>query len=157
MPPTLSTKLASEDSQTALLATFLVRDALCALDAVSIQEVIRLGPLTPVRHAPPAVAGIVNLRGKIVTVLDLGLRLGFPAIVPAAESRIFIMEDGNEFIGLLVDRVDEVVEVDPTQLQPPPANLSPRQARFLQGICRTGNRVITLLDTAAVLGECDAS
>jgi purine-binding chemotaxis protein CheW len=157
MSQTLSPKLTGEVGQTDLLATFFVREALCALDAGGIQEVIRIGALTPVRHAPAAVAGIVNLRGKIVTVLDLGLRVGFAPIVPSAQGRIFIMEDRNEFIGLLVDRVDEVLEIDPAQLQPPPANISPREARFLKGICRAGNRVITLLDTAAVLGDCDAS
>lgn len=141
------------ESAAMLLATFLVHDALCGLDAAAIQEVIRLGPLTPVRHAPQSVAGIVNLRGKIVTVIDLGLRLGLPANVRSPASRIFIMEDGNEFIGLLVDRVDEVVEADPTQLQPPPANLSSGQSHFLKGVCRAGNRVVTLLDAAAVLGE----
>jgi purine-binding chemotaxis protein CheW len=149
----MSSKLTSDDSQTTLLATFIVRDALCALDAAGIQEVIRLGPLTPVRHAPAAVAGIVNLRGKIVTVLDLGLRLGFPKVVPGPESRIFIMEDASEFIGLLVDRVDEVVETDPRQLHPPPANTSSGQARFLKGICRAGSRVITVLDTGRILSE----
>lgn len=143
------------DGQTMLLATFFVRDALCALDAAGIQEVIRLGQLTPVRHAPPAVAGIVNLRGKIVTVLDLGLRLGFPKIEPGTESRIFIMEDRNEFIGLLVDRVDDVAETDPAQSQPPPANISSSQALFLKGICRAGTRVITVLDTTGILGECE--
>jgi purine-binding chemotaxis protein CheW len=151
----VSTKLQSEESQTILLATFFVRDALCALAAAGIQEVIRLSALTPVRHAPASVAGIVNLRGKIVTVLDLGLRLGFPKISPSDESRIFILEDGNEFIGLLVDRVDEVVETDPAQLQQPPANISARQAGFVRGICRAANRVITVLDTARVLSEAD--
>ena len=149
----MSSTVTSEEGKTILLATFFVRDALCALDAAGILEVIRLGPLTPVRHAPAAVAGIVNLRGKIVTVLDLGLRLGFPKIVPGAESRIFIMEDGSEFIGLLVDRVDEVVETDPREMHPPPANISSRQARFLKATCRSGSRVITLLDTAGILDE----
>lgn len=149
----MASKVTTEDGQTVLLATFYVRDALCALDAAGIQEVIRLASLTPVRHAPAAVAGIVNLRGRIVTVLDLGLRLGFPKAVPGADSRIFIMEDGNEFIGLLVDRVDEVVETNPRQLQPPPANISSSQTKFLKGICRAGSRVITLLDTGSVLSE----
>ena len=149
----MSSKPTVEDGQTVLLATFYVRDALCALDAAGIQEVIRLGPLTPVRHAPPAVAGIVNLRGKIVTVLDLGLRLGFSPAKPCPESRIFIMDDGSEFIGLLVDRVDEVVETELSRLQPPPANISTMQARFFKGICRAENRVITLLDSASVLSE----
>jgi purine-binding chemotaxis protein CheW len=149
----MSTTLTAPTGQTVLLATFFVREALCGLDAAGIQEVIRLGPLTPVRHAPPEVAGIVNLRGKIVTILDLGLRLGFSKAVPSAESRIFIIEDRNEFVGLLVDRVDEVVEVERSQWQAPPANVRGAQGRFFQGVYRTRGRVITVLDSAAILAE----
>jgi purine-binding chemotaxis protein CheW len=138
---------------TTLLATFQIRDAVCALDAAGIQEVIRLGPLTKVHHAPESIAGIVNLRGKIVTVIDLGLRLGFPAAGHTAASRILIMEESNEFIGLLVDRVDEVVETRTEDLQAPPANLRAGQARFLKGICRAGGRVVTLLNASAVLSD----
>jgi purine-binding chemotaxis protein CheW len=149
----MSSTLTSKTSQTVLLATFFVRDALCALDAAGIQEVIRLGPLTPVRHSPSDVAGILNLRGKIVTILDLGLRLGFPQAVPGPESRIFIMEDRNEFVGLLVDRVDEVVEVSREEWQAPPANVRGLQGRFFQGVCRAGGRAITVLDPGAILAE----
>jgi len=149
----MSNVLTPSAGQTVLLATFFVRDALCALDAAGIQEVIRLGPLTPVRHASPDVAGILNLRGKIVTILDLGLRLGFAKAVPSGDSRIFIMEDRNEFVGLLVDRVDEVVEVDREQWQAPPANVRGMQGRFFQGVYRTGGRAITVLDPGAVLAE----
>jgi purine-binding chemotaxis protein CheW len=149
----MSTKLVSQAGQTVLLATFFVRDALCALDAAGIQEVIRLGPLTPVRHGPPEVVGIVNLRGKIVTILDLGLRLGFPKVVPSGASRIFIIEDRNEFVGLLVDRVDEVVEVEKDQWQAPPANVPGGQGRFFQGVYRTRGRVITVLDPGPILAE----
>ena len=143
----------SRASQTVLLATFFVRDALCALDAAGIQEVIRLGPLTPVWHAPPEVAGIVNLRGKTITILDLGLRLGFPKAVPSGESRVFIIEDRGEYVGLLVDRVDEVVEVDRDQSQAPPANVPGGQSRFFQSVYRTADRTITVLDPGPVLSE----
>ncbi|HUI53827.1 MAG TPA: chemotaxis protein CheW [Bryobacteraceae bacterium] len=149
----MSTMLASKAGQTVLLATFFVRDALCALDATGIQEVIRVGALTPVRHAPPEVAGIVNLRGRIVTILDLGLRLGFAKAVPSSDSRIFIIEDRNEFVGLLVDRVDEVVEVERDQWQAPPANVRWGQGRFFQAVCRTRGRVITILDPGPILAE----
>jgi purine-binding chemotaxis protein CheW len=149
----MSNDLTPGAGQTVLLATFFVRDALCALDAAGIQEVIRLGPLTPVRHAPGDVAGILNLRGKIVTILDLGLRLGFPKIVPNGASRIFIMEDRNEFVGLLVDRVDEVVEVERAQWQAPPANVRGIQGRFFQGVYRSGGRAITVLDPGPILAE----
>ncbi len=143
----------SQAGQTVLLATFFVRDALCALDAAGIQEVIRLGPLTPVRHAPEEVAGILNLRGRIVTILDLGFRLGFGKIEPGPLSRVFIIENRSEFIGLMVDRVDEVVEVEPDQWQPAPANVSFGQARFFKGVFRAGGHVITLLDPAQVLAD----
>ena len=149
----MPTMLVSEAGQTVLLATFFVREALCAMDAAGIQEVIRLGPLTPVRHSPPEVAGIVNLRGKIVTILDLGLRLGLRQVVPSGDSRIFIIEDRNEFVGLLVDRVDEVVEVERDQWQAPPANVLCGLARFFQGVYRTRGRVITVLDPASILAE----
>ena len=145
--------LQSSAGQTVLLATFFVRDALCGLDAAGIQEVIRLGPVTPVCYAPEEVVGIVNLRGKIVTIVDLGLRLGFPKAMAGGDSRIFIIEDRNEFIGLLVDRVDEVVEVERDRWQAPPANVNPAQARFFRGVCRAGGRVITLLDAGQILAE----
>lgn len=141
-----------QGGQTALLATFYVRDVLCALDAAGVQEVIRLGPVTRVRYAPEEVLGIVNLRGKIVTIVDLGLRLGFAKAVAGSDSRIFIVEDGNEFIGLLADRVDEVVEVDRDNWQPLPANVNWGQARFFKGVCRVRSRVITLLDAVQILG-----
>lgn len=144
---------AQREEQTVLLATFRVRHALCALDAAAVQEVIRLGPLTPVRHAPAEVCGIVNLRGKIVTILDLGLKLGFPAIVSNANSRIFIMEDRGEFIGLLVDRVDEVVETESGDWQPPPTNIAWGQAQFFKGVCRSGGKVITILNPTPILAE----
>ena len=94
-----------------------------------------------------------NLRGRIVTIVDLGLRLGFPATDPGPDSRISIVEDGGEFIGLLVDRVDEVAEVERDRWQPPPANVNCGQARFFKGVCRAGGRVITLLDAGQLLAE----
>jgi purine-binding chemotaxis protein CheW len=138
---------------TDLLATFFIREAHCALDAAGVQEVIRLGPLTPVRHAPPEVLGIINLRGRIVTVLDVGLQLGFAKAAPGPEARVFIVEDRGEFIGLLVDRVGEVVETDGKRLEAPPANVSHAQSRFFKGICRAGGKVIALIDANRLLSE----
>jgi purine-binding chemotaxis protein CheW len=147
----------SETSEAAghtdLLATFYIREAHCALDAAGVQEVIRLGPLTPVRHAPEEVLGIINLRGRIVTVLDVGLELGFAKVTPGPETRVFIVEDRGEFIGLLVDRVGEVVETDGSRLEAPPANVSQTQSRFFKGICRAGGKVIALVDVNQLLAE----
>jgi len=149
----MSTAAATQSGQGILFATFQVRDALCALDAASVQEVIRVGPVTPVNYASKEVVGIFNLRGRIVTIVDIGQRLGFAPAVPGPESRIFIIEDRGEFIGILVDRVDEVVEVEQGEWQAPPANVNGLQATYLKGVCRSGGRVITLLHGARLLAE----
>lgn len=153
MVETLVETLAAPPARAILLATFFVRNALCALDASIVQEVIRPGSVTPVRHSPPEVCGVINLRGKIVTLLDTGLILGFDATAPGPESRIFIVEDRNEFIGLLVDRVDEVVEMEPDAEERIPVNIPPARARFFKSVCRTGGRLIALLKPGELLAE----
>ena len=141
-----------QSSQATLLATFFVRDALCGLSASSVQEVIRLGAITTAPHAPPDVAGIINLRGRIVTIVDAGMKLGYGPTVAGAETRVFIVEDHNEFLGLLVDRVGEVVEVESGAAEPLPANLQPAQSRYFTGVNRVGGRVIALLNSGDILG-----
>jgi len=136
-----------------LVAAFYVRGTLCALDATAVQEVMRLGRLTPVYHAMPEVLGVINMRGRIVTILDLGLRLGFGKAAPGEESRVFIVEDRNEFIGLLVDSVAEVVEVERRSLEPTPSNMTSGCSRFYKGVFRNGGRVTTLLDVDQVLTD----
>lgn len=148
IPETLQTT-----ARATLLATFYVRDALCALDAAGVQEVIRPSSVTPVRHAMPEIAGVINLRGKIVTLLDTGLILGLGKGVANRESRIFIVEHRNEFLGLLVDRVGEVIEAEAGSEGPLPVNIPPAQARFFKGVCRIGGRVIALLNTDELLGQ----
>jgi purine-binding chemotaxis protein CheW len=143
----------TQPQSTILLATFLVRGALCALDASGIQEVMRLSRLTEVRHAPPEVLGILNLRGRIVTILDLGLRLGFEKVEPSADSRVFIVESRNEFIGLVVDAVGEVVEVDRGSLEPTPANVRSTTSRLYDGVFRTHGRVTALIDIEQLLAD----
>ena len=140
-----------EAAETQLLATFEVRQTLCALEAEGVQEVIRLGALTEVHHAPPEVIGVLNLRGRIVTILDLGVTLGFGPIARSPENRVFVVVDRNEYIGLLVDRAGQVMEVDAGDREPAPANLPPEQSRFFQGVHRVGQQVVALVDIDQVL------
>ncbi len=140
-------------AQTTLLATFYVRGALFALDAAGVQEVIRLASVTPVRHAADEVVGVINLRGRIVTLLDPGMILGLGTTPATRESRVFIVEDRNEFLGLLVDRVGEVIEVASDREETLPVNIPASQARFFRGVYRADGRVITLLNPATLLAE----
>jgi purine-binding chemotaxis protein CheW len=144
---------AEQTSTTSLLTTFYVGESLCALEAAGVQEVIRREGVTPVRHAPAAVVGVINLRGRIVTLLDVAIVLGMGTATVTNQSRIFILEDRGEFIGLEVDRVGEVLEMKGDAREPLPANTPAGQARFLNGIYRAGNQVIALLNPERLLSE----
>jgi purine-binding chemotaxis protein CheW len=144
---------AEPTAQTRLLATFFVRNSLFAIDAAGVQEVIRLGSVTPVRHATGEVVGVINLRGKIVTLLDLGVILSLGNITASRDSRVFIIEQRNEFIGLLVDRVGDVLEADSDREEPLPVNVPAAQGRFFRGVYRADGHVIALLNPSALIAE----
>jgi len=111
-----------------------------------------VGELTPVRHAPDFVAGIRNLRGRIITVIDLCVRLGVGRVEVGPESRILIADWKGEPVGLLVDRVADAIALGPDALEPAPPNLHGIQMQKLLGVFRSGERLAALLDLAAVLG-----
>ena len=144
---------ATHESVPALITTFALRDTCCAIDALQVQEVIKLGHVTPVRHAPADVVGIVNLRGRIVSVLDLGMKLALPPIVPAPGNRVLIVEDRGETVGLLVDAVSDVVELDGTALEPPPPNLCGIQGDVITGVTSEAGQLVALLDLGRTLGD----
>jgi purine-binding chemotaxis protein CheW len=136
-----------------LLVSFWVCGSLFALDAGVVQEVIRVAAPTRLFRAPEDVVGVINLRGRIVTVLDLANRLGLGRHTPGPENRVFILENRREHVGLLVDRVADVVEVARTALKPSPANVAGEQGRFFNGVFHSGEHLITLLDSARVLSD----
>ncbi|MGD0546737.1 MAG: chemotaxis protein CheW [Terracidiphilus sp.] len=146
-----------ETAEDLLTATFQLGgdDCVFGIDATLIQEVAMVGELTPVRHAPEYVAGIRNLRGRIITVIDLSMRLGLGFVGIGPESRILIADWKGEPVGLLVDRVADAIEVKAGALEPAPPNLHGVQMQKLLGVFRSGERLAALLDLAAVLGADD--
>ncbi len=140
-----------------LVATFLLGQALFGVDTSQIQEVVRVGEITPVHHAPNYVAGIRNLRGRIVTVIDLRTRLDLGKIEYSSETRILIVECQNEPVGLLVDQVAETVAVDVNSIQPPPSNVNGVQSHNLRGVCRATDRLVAVLNLEPVLNTQEIS
>jgi purine-binding chemotaxis protein CheW len=144
---------AGEASEAApiLVSTFCLGDAIYALDTALVEEVVRLRRTTRVPHAPSYVLGIMNLRGKIVTVLDLGQILQLGATKANEESRLYIVRDGDGIAGLLVDRAADVIELDGHAMEPLPSSVRELQGRYFRGMARAGGRLIAVLDAAAVL------
>jgi purine-binding chemotaxis protein CheW len=134
-----------------LVSTFYVGGTLMGVNAMSVQEVVQLNSLTPVHHASLYIAGIINLRGQIVTVVDLKSRLAIEAPQDHPASDIFIVSSRGENIGLLVDEAADVIPADLDDLAPLPANMSADQQKFLIGICRGESRPIAILDVNSVL------
>jgi purine-binding chemotaxis protein CheW len=146
-----------ETADELLIATFQLgsHDGIFGLDATLIQEVVMVGDLTPVRHALDYVVGIRNLRGRIITVIDLCVRLGLGYVAIGPESRILIAAWKGESIGLLVGRVEDAIAVDAFDLEPAPPNLHGVQMQKLLGVFRSGSRLAALLDLSTVLGVDD--
>ncbi len=133
------------------LATFYVGDALCGMDILKVQEINKLMEMTMVPQAPDYVTGILNLRGQIVTIIDLGQKLGLGNAEISSESRNIIVNTPGEHVGLLVSRISDVVMADPDKIEPPPANMRGIQGDFFTGVYKTENRLIGILDIKEVL------
>lgn len=132
-------------------ATFYVGETLMGIEIRQVEEINRLLEVTPVPQAPPYVRGVINLRGEVVTVIDLRQMLGLPAAVAARDSRNVIVDSHGERIGLMVDRVADVVETSADAIDRPPPNLSGVDGRFFAGVCQLATGLLVLLDVEAVL------
>lgn len=139
------------DEEQMLVSTFFLGEAAFGLDTAQIQEVVRVGEITPVHQAPGFVLGVMNLRGRIATVIDLGVKLELARGEINGDSRIFIVVWEDEQVGLLVDRVADAITVDRSGIRPAPENVRGVQGRQFMGVCHVDGRLIALLDLTAVL------
>ena len=146
-------KTASERQPTVELATFYVGEALCGMDILNVQEINKLMDMTKVPQAPDYVTGILNLRGQIVTVIDLGKKLGLCTTDLNDATRNIIVNSGNEYIGLLVSSISDVVEAQWDKVEDPPANIGGLQGNLFKGVFKTQDRLIGILDVNRVLAE----
>lgn len=136
------------------LALFESGNLLCGLDIAHVQEINKNIAVTAVHRAPKYVRGVINLRGEIVTVIDLRSKFGFaPLTQAAAEAQIVIVRQGDENIGLLVDSVSDVVIVDEKDIEPPPSNLTGETGHFFKGVCKLEHSLVVILNIDELLAR----
>ncbi|MDY0131153.1 MAG: chemotaxis protein CheW [Desulforegulaceae bacterium] len=133
------------------LATFYVGEALCGIDILNIQEINKQFEVTTVPQAEDFVKGILNLRGRIVTILDLGKKLGLSPVKKSKGNRNIIVNFYDEQIGLLVDEISDVIVARAEQLDSPPANLGGIEGSYFENIVKTEKTLIGILDIEKVL------
>lgn len=131
--------------------TFYIGEMLMGIDIQQLQEINQHTELTRVPHAAACVRGIVNLRGDVVTVLDLRTLLGLEAVEINDKSRNVIVRSDGENVGLLVDRIADVVYTRSSEIESVPANVGGIDSRFFQGVCKLEGKLLVVLDTAEIL------
>jgi purine-binding chemotaxis protein CheW len=123
-----------------------------ALELLKVQEVVLPGALLPLRGAARHMLGVMNLRGQVVPVIDLGLYLGRHAIEQDAATRIVVLEEQGEILGLRVSAVEDVANLTEQQIEPPDNARVGRIANHLfRGVARLHQRAVILLDASQLL------
>lgn len=149
----------SESAQTEIhgdtveLASFYVGESLCGMDILKVQEINKLIEMTRVPQAPEYVMGILNLRGEIVTIVDLGKKLGLKSTEISDKTRNVIVNSNGEHIGLMVEKISDVIQADWEKVEAPPANIGGVQGKYFIGVFKTEAHLIGILDVEKVLEE----
>ena len=151
------------------LTTFVVEDLMLAVDIRVVKEVHRQMALSPIPGAPPEFRGLVNLRGKIVTVIDLNVYLDKEYRSSVEGTRLLILKTatemtahgsdddvgntgmGEDIVGLIIDRMDEVIEVDEKLILPPIASSAEGKSGVINGVVKLEDKLILMLDLQVIL------
>lgn len=130
------------------LVTFELAEEEFAVDILAVREINRMMELTRVPQSPPEVEGVINLRGKIIPVLDLRKRFSLPVGERDEHNRIVVVEVHGKVLGFIVDRVHEVLRISSGIVEPAPAMVCSIDSDFIAGVGKLNDRLLILLDLA---------
>lgn len=116
-----------------------------------VREIVRVPEITPVPDMPEFLKGVINLRGRIVAVVDMSKRLGVAGSGVKKTNRVLILEIGGSLTGLIVDSVSEIVKLDEGAIEPPPEVISSIGAEYVTGVGKLRDRLFVLLEIEKLL------
>jgi len=116
-----------------------------------VHEIVRVPEITSVPDSPEFVEGVINLRGKIVSVVDLRKRFGETQLDPNKKNRVIVVESDGKLVGLIVDTASEVLRIPNADIEPPPSILQNSESSYVTGVGKYQNRLIILVDLKRVL------
>jgi len=132
--------------------TFSIGNEEYGIDILKVQEIKGFVPTTRIPNSPPHVTGVLNLRGTIVPVIDLRLRLGMPLAEYGTFTVIIVLAVNAKVVGAIVDAVSDVLTIPDTDVQSPDLAIGP-DVRFIDGIARAADKLVILLDAEALLRQ----
>ncbi|MBU1701237.1 MAG: chemotaxis protein CheW [Candidatus Eisenbacteria bacterium] len=149
-------------------ATFFIGNSRFGIDILMVREINRHLDITPTERSPECVRGLLNLRGQLVTVIDLGIRLGLGPQKIGPESRCLVLktsadlaslqesgilddDTANDVTGLLIDRVGDMITIDEKELEPPPANMTGVDSKYLSNVVKLEDDLMIALRVGEIL------
>jgi len=133
------------------LVAFRLGNETYAVDIQQVQEIIRMQQITRVPGAPFFVEGVINLRGRIIPVIDLRKRLGLPRGEETDEVRIVVVEVPPHKVGMIVDAVEEVLRLSEENIETPSSLVASVDEQYLKGVGKSEDRLVVLLDLEEIL------
>ena len=121
----------------------------------AVREIVRVPEITAVPSAPDLIEGVINLRGKIIPVMDLRKRFGQTEILHDKKNRILVVELDNKLVGLIVNAASEVLKIPPSEIEPPGTVFAEGESSYVTGVGKLRGRLIILLDIAKLLNRAE--
>jgi purine-binding chemotaxis protein CheW len=145
----------SEDKSVAekQVVLFELSGEIYGLDIATVHEIIRMQPITKVPKAPVYVEGVINLRGKVIPVVDLGKKFGMEKVEEGKNNRIVVVNIQGTTIGIIVDAVTEVLRLPESAVEPVSDIVTNNYLKYLQGIAKVGDKMIILLALDKLLSK----
>lgn len=149
--PAREQREAAEDTEH--LATFVLDREEYGVDVRQVQEIRRVGEITAVPRAPEFVRGVINLRGRILPVLDLKRKLDLGEVEVGRAARIVVVRTQGRMLGLLVDGASQVLKVPVSRVEPPPEEVVERGGDYIRAVAKLDDRLIILIDLERILAQ----
>ncbi len=140
-----------QDAELMQLVTFSIGEEEFGVDILKVQEIIRMMEITKVPRAPDFVEGVINLRGKVIPIIDLRKRFGLITRDHDKHTRIIVIEINNMIVGFVVDSVSEVLRIPSNTVEPPPPVVSGLESEYISGVGKLEDRLLILLDLDRLL------
>lgn len=145
--PNLTTSGQSDTRQSSgQFSTFMVADLIFGVDVLHVQEVLRIQPMTVVPQAPSIIEGLINLRGQIVTAIDMRRRLGLPVRTDDKPPMNIVVRTSDGAVSLLVDEIGDVLQMDESTYERPPENLNGVARELIRGVYKLKDQLVLVLD-----------
>lgn len=143
----------SDSSEILQMVSFIIGNEEYAVDIFYVKEINRLSHITKVPNAPEFIEGVINLRGRIIPVIDLRIKMGLPKKENDKNSRIIVVEDEEILVGFLVDAVKEVIRIPKKIIEEPPEIVTSNKTDFISSVGKLDDRLLIMIDLKKILSK----